>query len=113
TRRALIDVQKGQLIMRVQDEEVVFNVFKETKYPPESASCFKVDILERSAAETVNTEHPKEPHAALNIHATSTKEEKVDVTKCANISEASSYYHGRKPKIEKLGKYHSRPFPSI
>ncbi|KAL0404366.1 UNVERIFIED_CONTAM: hypothetical protein Sradi_2077400 [Sesamum radiatum] len=32
TRRALIDVQKGQLTLRVNDEHVVFNVFKPMKY---------------------------------------------------------------------------------
>ncbi|KAL0345410.1 UNVERIFIED_CONTAM: hypothetical protein Sradi_4372300 [Sesamum radiatum] len=32
TSRALIDVQKGQLTLRVNDEHVVFNVFKPMKY---------------------------------------------------------------------------------
>ncbi|KAL0286240.1 UNVERIFIED_CONTAM: hypothetical protein Sradi_7154400, partial [Sesamum radiatum] len=32
TSTALIDVQKGQLILRVNDEHVVFNVFKPLKY---------------------------------------------------------------------------------
>ncbi|KAL0355632.1 UNVERIFIED_CONTAM: hypothetical protein Sradi_4010100 [Sesamum radiatum] len=32
TSRALIDVQKGQLTLRVNDEHLVFNVFKPTKY---------------------------------------------------------------------------------
>ncbi|XP_022877997.1 uncharacterized protein LOC111395986 isoform X1 [Olea europaea var. sylvestris] len=33
TGRALIDVQEGQLILRVQDEKVIFNILKAIKYP--------------------------------------------------------------------------------
>ena len=43
---ALIDVQKGELRLRVQEEEVTFNVFNAMKYPIESESCFKVGIKE-------------------------------------------------------------------
>ena len=43
---ALIDVQKGELRLRVQDEEVTFNVFNSMKHPMESESCFRVDIVE-------------------------------------------------------------------
>ena len=46
TSRALIDVQKGELRLRVQDEEVTFSVFNATKHTMESESCFRVDIVE-------------------------------------------------------------------
>ena len=45
TGQALIDVQKGELKLRVQGEEVVFNVMRSMKYPDASDSCFSVDIL--------------------------------------------------------------------
>ncbi|KAK7314094.1 hypothetical protein VNO77_39304 [Canavalia gladiata] len=35
TGRALIDVQQGQLMLRVQDEKVTFNVFEAMKHPAE------------------------------------------------------------------------------
>ena len=46
TAWALIALQKGALRLRVQDEEVTFNVFNAIKHPMESESCFKVDIVE-------------------------------------------------------------------
>ena len=46
TGRALIDVQKGELRLRVQDEEVTFNVFNAMKHPMKSENCFRVDIVE-------------------------------------------------------------------
>ncbi|XP_039116438.1 uncharacterized protein LOC120251848 [Dioscorea cayenensis subsp. rotundata] len=43
TERAIIDVQKGELHLRVQEEEVTFNVFDAIKYPQASECCFRID----------------------------------------------------------------------
>lgn len=45
TGQALIDVQKGELKLSVQGEEVVFNVMRSMRYPDASDSCCSVDIL--------------------------------------------------------------------
>ena len=50
TGQALIDVQKGELKLRVQGDEVVFNVFKSMKYPVASDSCFSVDVIEKAVS---------------------------------------------------------------
>ena len=42
----MIDVQKGELRLRVQEEEVTFNVFNTIKHPHDTDSCFRVDMLE-------------------------------------------------------------------
>jgi len=46
TVRSLIDVDDGQLKIRVQDEEVAFNVFDAIKHPNDEKSCFKVHVLD-------------------------------------------------------------------
>ena len=48
TGKALIDVQKGDLTLRVLDEEVSFNVFNTLKFPSmnDSSSCYMVDEIE-------------------------------------------------------------------
>ena len=46
TGRAMIDVQKGELKLKVQEEEVTFNVFNAIKHPHDTNSCFRVDMLE-------------------------------------------------------------------
>ena len=46
TGRAMIDVQKDQMRVRVQEEEVTFNVFNAIKHPHDTNSCFRVDMLE-------------------------------------------------------------------
>ena len=38
--------QKGELKLRVQDDEVTFNVFKSMRHPIESDACFLVETVE-------------------------------------------------------------------
>ncbi|KAL5537709.1 hypothetical protein UlMin_030066 [Ulmus minor] len=46
TGRTLIDVQQGKLILRVQDEQVTFDVFEAMKFPSEVHSCFQINTLD-------------------------------------------------------------------
>ena len=46
TGRAMIDVQRGKLKLRVQDDEVKFNVFEAVRNPAESDACFMVETVE-------------------------------------------------------------------
>ena len=49
TGQTLIDVQKGELAMRVQDQSVTFKVFNAMKFPTDEVECFKVKPLEAAA----------------------------------------------------------------
>ena len=46
TGRAMIDVQRGELKLRVLEDEVKFNVFEAVRHPAESAMCFIVETVE-------------------------------------------------------------------
>ena len=46
TGRAMIDVQRGELKLRVQDDEVKFNVFEAVRHPAESDTCFMAEMVE-------------------------------------------------------------------
>ena len=46
TGRAMIDVQRGELKLRVQEAEVKFNVFEAVRHPAESDRCFIVETME-------------------------------------------------------------------
>ena len=39
TRRALIDVQKGELTLRVNKEEVMFNIYQAMRFPEDPRRC--------------------------------------------------------------------------
>ena len=46
TGRVMIDVQRGELKLRVQDDEVKFNVFEAMRHPVESDTCFMIETVE-------------------------------------------------------------------
>ena len=46
TSRAMIDVQRGELILRVYDDEVKFNVFEPVRHLVESDTCFMKKTVE-------------------------------------------------------------------
>ena len=47
TGRDMIDVQKGELELRVQDDEVRFSVFNAVRHPVESDACFMIEVVEQ------------------------------------------------------------------
>ena len=60
TGRAMIDVQNGELRLRVQEEEVTFNVFNAIKYLNDNDSCFRVDTLEAIVSSQLGPSEPLE-----------------------------------------------------
>ena len=60
TGRAMIDVQKGELKLRVQEEEVTFNVFNVIKHPHDTDSCFRVDMIEAIVSSQLVLSEPLE-----------------------------------------------------
>ena len=46
TDKVIIDVQRGELKFRVQDDEIKFNVFEAMRHPTESDTCFIVETVE-------------------------------------------------------------------
>ena len=46
TAKVLIDVNGGKLTVRVQEEEIQFNIFEAMHHPNDKKECFTVDILD-------------------------------------------------------------------
>ncbi|XP_062114553.1 uncharacterized protein LOC133825654 [Humulus lupulus] len=49
TRRTLIDVQNGELTMRVNDQQVTFSVFKAMKFPDDIEECSRLSMMKNLA----------------------------------------------------------------
>ncbi|XP_062119422.1 uncharacterized protein LOC133833284 [Humulus lupulus] len=58
--RGIIEDVLGELMLRVQGEEVVFNVFKAMTYPKASDNCFSVDVVEEVVERRKLIEDPLE-----------------------------------------------------
>ncbi|XP_062086339.1 uncharacterized protein LOC133792447 [Humulus lupulus] len=108
TSQALIDVQKGELRLKVQGDEVVFNVFKALKYHRASDSCFSLNVIEESFSKGKLIEDPLE----MSLISLSMEDcDGTEVIEYVNwLNSAGSIY---KKKYEELGQGPKRPLPSI
>ncbi|KAF7824539.1 uncharacterized protein G2W53_022683 [Senna tora] len=90
TGRTNIDVQKGELTMRVQDQEVKFNVFKAMKLPGETEECFHVNVVDNVVDFSVQDDelkyHPIDPSEVFKYPYAEACD--VDFVGCAKILEA-------------------------
>ncbi|KAL9416753.1 hypothetical protein AB3S75_039861 [Citrus x aurantiifolia] len=75
TGRALIDVQEGKLILRVQNEQVIFNVYTPIKYPIELKDCFQEDTMDRKMTKSLKDKDLSDPPDIYTIHKQSINED--------------------------------------
>ncbi|PIN20438.1 DNA-directed DNA polymerase [Handroanthus impetiginosus] len=124
TGRTLIDVQKGELTMRVQDQQIIFNVFKAMKFPNESDECFAVNLFDNLAGNESIAEQPLDPleRALLDL----LDEENEEDREVVKMLDASKYFKSRgieslertapskvlKPSIEEPPTLVLKPLPS-
>ncbi|PIN12571.1 DNA-directed DNA polymerase [Handroanthus impetiginosus] len=124
TGRTLIDVQKGELTMRVQDQQITFNVFKAMKFPNESDECFAVSLFDNHAGNKSIAEQTLDPleRALLDL----LNEENEEDREVVKTLDASKYFKSRgveslertapskvlKPSIEEPPTLELKPLPS-
>ncbi|XP_015949347.1 uncharacterized protein LOC107474256 [Arachis duranensis] len=75
TAGAVIDVQKGDLTLRLHNEEMTFNIFKAMSYPPKQfGECMRLDALEEEVHEDFEEEEPEEPDRVVGEEYESSEE---------------------------------------
>ncbi|XP_062093791.1 uncharacterized protein LOC133799817 [Humulus lupulus] len=127
TGRTLIDVQNGELTMRVNDQQVTFSVFKAMKFPDDIEECPRLSVIESLVAETFHKETCK-AELGVNIFEDDeafSKEEESQVTwiesnkpaikfskpvDSLNLSEGN--FKLPKPSIQEPPKLELKPLPS-
>ena len=107
TGRAMIDVQRGELKLRVQEEEVKFNVFEAVRHPAESDTCFMVEIVEAIVSSQSGLTDPLETSLVEN-ESENLSEEAEEYVKWMD-----SFGHNRRKYFESLGEGVKMPVPSI
>jgi len=80
TGRPLIDVKEGDLILRVQDEQVTFKVFKATPQPSTIEECFKIDTKGKQIVK-VPKEEPQKLLSKKSNQPKSTKSKNAKIDK--------------------------------
>ena len=108
TNWALIDVQKGELKLRVQDEEVKFNVFNTIKYLVESDSFFSVNVVEAIMSNHVGH---IDPLKTILTHGVSSESDDEEIK--VYLMWMDSFDPTKRKYFESLGASLSHPIPSI
>ena len=107
TGRAMIDVQRGELKLRVQEEEVKFNVFEEVRHPAESDTCFMAQIVEAIVSSQSGLTDPLET-SLVESESENLSDEAEEYVKWMD-----SFGHNRRKYFELLGEGAKPPVPSI
>jgi hypothetical protein len=103
TGGALIDVKKGELRLRVNEEEVIFNVFKAIKQPNMGESCFSIQVVDSLINDKVKL--PTDPLEACLVN--NVLEEGAEITEYTCWMD--SFEPNRRRYFEDLGQ----PAPKI
>ena len=107
TGRAMIDVQNGELKLRVQDDEVKFNVFEAVRHPAESETCFIVETVEAIVSSQSGLTDPLEA-SLVQSDSEERGEEAEEYVKWMN-----SFEPNRRKYYEPLGENTQTPISSL
>ena len=107
TGRVMIDVQRGELKLRVQEDEVKFNVFEAVRHLVESDTCFIVETVEAIVSSQSGLTDPLE---ASLVQSVSKKlgEEAEEYVKWMD-----SFESNRRKYYEPLGENTQTSVPSV
>jgi hypothetical protein len=61
TARMMIDIDDGIMKVKVQDEEVTFNLWEAMKHPNDKGVCFKLDATEEAISDATKQVHTSSP----------------------------------------------------
>ena len=90
TGKTLIDVQKGKLTLRVQDDKSNINVFEAVKYPADNDECYQVNIVDELTNRKFEKEYPKVSLEACIIPSNSTTEANFERREYVNYLESTT-----------------------
>ena len=107
TGRAMIDVQKGELKLRVRDDEVRFSVFNEVRHPTKSDACFMIEAVEVIVPSRSGLTYPLEASLVHNA-----KEELSEEVK-EYLKWMDSFHPNRRNYYEPLGENTKTSVPSV
>ena len=120
TGREMIDVQRGELKLRVQEDEVKFNVFEAVRHPAESDTCFMTKTVEAIVSSQNGLTNPLEASLVLS-DSEKLGEEAEEYVKWMDSCEPNrrKYYEPLGeitqtlvPSIEQPPKMEQKPLPS-
>ncbi|XP_015940306.1 uncharacterized protein LOC107465848 [Arachis duranensis] len=68
TAKAIIDVEKGEMVLRVHNEQIIINVFKAMQYTPEKEKHIRVKMIEDLVEEVLGTNGQEEQEEEIEAN---------------------------------------------
>lgn len=105
TGRALTDVERGELILWINKEQVVFNVFEAMKHTNEDLQCYQIDLIDELINNVSKEEGPSSPSEKVLVHyieKTGEDKDNVEVSELVLQLQAAQLERDHK-KIEESG----------
>ncbi|WRX14111.1 Reverse transcriptase domain - like 10 [Theobroma cacao] len=126
TARVLIDVEKGELTLRVQNQQVTFNIFKALKLLVTSEDCFSVSVVNNFIHDVFLEENPNDPlEACLVANSDRDDDEFIEYSNLLNahfrfrtnhqfefLNISASLMPASKPSIEEPLTLELKPLPA-
>ncbi|GKV37326.1 hypothetical protein SLEP1_g45366 [Rubroshorea leprosula] len=113
TGRALIDVQQGKLMLRVENEQVTFNVFDAMKYPSDIDSCFMMETIDETINEMLQEVCPDLLEACV-VHSKDITTENEDIREYAfHLEACPPFLNSKEPSIQDFRANMPRLKPSL
>ena len=103
----MIDVQRGELKLRVQEDEVKFNVFEAVRHPAESDTCFIVETVEAIVSSQSGFTDP------LEASLVQSDSEKLGEEAEEYVKWMDSFEPNRRKYYELLGENTQTSVPSV
>ena len=107
TGRPMIDVQRGELKLRVQEDEVMFNVFKAVRHPAKSDTCFMTETVEAIVSSQSGLTDP------LEASLVQSDSENLGEKAKEYVKWLDSFKPNRRKYFESLGENTKTPVPSV
>jgi hypothetical protein len=104
TARMMIDLDDGLMKVRVENEEVNFNLFEAMKHSKDKGACFKMDATDEVIMNTRKQLHMPTPleRALTDELNVISVEEKEEIEECLKELDSSKEVYHHKAKMEEL-----------
>ncbi|XP_059310579.1 uncharacterized protein LOC132061921 [Lycium ferocissimum] len=113
TRRALVDVERGDLKFRMNDKEVTFHICKSMKQSADMSVVSVIDTIDEAMDTTVEHEHMGDMLAAVIMNYEGEDEEEFKETVNALIGLGSYHYNPKKLDLDLENRATPPAKPSI
>ncbi|PNX89075.1 hypothetical protein L195_g045192, partial [Trifolium pratense] len=102
TGRALIDVELGELMLRTDGEQILFNVFEAMKQHDDDPQCFRIELVDEVIEDAFKVQHSSSPLEKVLVNSMDNLEDEWEREIELCLSNLNANRVDESPKFENL-----------